>query len=142
MAAIHPYLSFSGNCEEAMNFYRSVFGGEFQSLMRFKDLPSEKPLPEKTGQQVAHVSLPVGEGTYLMASDSPEGFGPPFKAGNNFAVLIYPKSKEEADRLFSGLSAGGQVTMPLDNAPWGAYFGMFTDKFGINWMVNLDMKQG
>lgn len=142
MTAIQPYLAFSGNCEEAMNFYKSVFGGEFQSLVRFKDMPSGDPMPGNIGEKIMHVSLPIGEGTTLMASDSPEGFGPPLTTGNNFSLSIHPGNKAEADRLFNGLSAGGKVTQPMMDAPWGAYFGMFTDKFGINWMVNADTKQG
>ena len=96
------------------------------------------PGTEAVSEQIAHISLPIGNGTILMGSDAPEGFGPPLIVGNNFSVSIDAGSKEEADKLFTALSAGGQVTMPMDNAPWGAYFGMFTDKFSINWMVSFD----
>ncbi len=140
MASINPYLNFKDNTEEAFNFYKSVFGGEFQMVMKFKDMdmPSEQPMSESAGNKIAHISLPMGKGTMLMGSDTPEGFGPPHKVGNNFSVSISAESKEEADKLFNNLSAGGQITMPIDNAPWGSYFGMLTDKFDINWMVSFD----
>lgn len=138
MATINPYLNFSGTCEAAFNFYKAAFGTEFNMLMRFKDMPA--PGTEAVSEQIAHVSLPIGGGTILMGSDAPEGFGPPHIVGNNFSVSITADTREEADHLFNALSAGGQVTMPMDNAPWGAYFGMFTDKFGINWMVSFDAR--
>ena len=138
MPAINPYLTFDGNCEEAFNFYRSVFGGEFPYLGRFKDMPSEKPLPDGVGEKIMHVSLPIGKGTILMGSDSSAEFGHATVMGNNFSISINADSKEESDNLFNKLSAGGQVTMPMNQTFWGAYFGMFTDKFGIQWMVNFD----
>ena len=140
MATINPYLNFSGNCEEAFNFYKSVFGGEFLMIMRFKDIPAEYQMAESEGQKIMHVSLPIGQDTILMGSDRPAAMGPT-TSGNNFYISINPASEEEATRLFKGLSAGGQVTMPLEKAFWGAYFGMFTDKFGIQWMVNYDYNQ-
>jgi PhnB protein len=139
MPAINPYLTFSGNCEEVFNFYKAGFGNDFQSMIRFKDMPIEgHPMPEGAGDKIMHVSLPIGEGTILMGSDSPEGFGPPITPGNNFSISINVDSESEANKIFSALSAGGKVNMPLGKAPWGAYFGMFTDKFGVNWMVNHD----
>ena len=140
MAAVQCYLNFSGNCEEVFNFYKSVFGGEFQYLGRFSEMPAETPMPEEEGRKIMHVSLPIGNGTTLMGSDRPASMGA-VTEGNNFAVSISTDSEEEADRLFNGLSAGGQVTMPLQKTFWGAYFGMFTDKFGIQWMVNYDYNQ-
>ena len=141
MPAINPYLTFKNNCEEAFGFYRSVFGGEFQGpgVARMGDMDcGDQPMPEEAKNLVMHVALPIGEGTILMGSDAPEGFGPPLNVGNNISVAIKTDSVEESDRLFNGLSAGGNVTMPMSDAPWGAYFGMFTDKFGINWMINHD----
>lgn len=140
MASINPYLTFNGNCEEAFNFYKSVFGGEFPYIGRFKDMPSDKPVDEDEGNRIMHVSLPIGQGTLLMGSDTSKQMGN-VTAGNNFAISINADSKEEADRLFNGLSAGGTVTMPMNDTFWGAYFGMFTDKFGINWMVNHDRNE-
>jgi PhnB protein len=138
MASINPYLNFKDNTEEAFKFYKNVFGGEFQTIMRFKDMPSEQPMSEDTGNKIMHVALPIGKGTILMGSDAPEGFGPPLTVGNNFSIAISTDSKEEADRIYKNLSAGGQLTMPMDNAPWGSYFGMLTDKFRVNWMVSFD----
>ena len=141
MAAINPYLTFAGNCEEAFNFYKSVFGGEFAFIGRFKDMPSDTPMPEEEGNKVMHVALPISKETVLMGSDSSDAFGQVTVMGNNFSISINTESEEEATQLFNGLSEGGKVTMPLDKTFWGAYFGMFTDKFGIHWMVNYDYKQ-
>lgn len=140
MTSVNPYLSFTDNCEEAFNFYRSVFGGEFDMVMRFKDVPAEYQSAEDDGNKIMHMSLPIGHGTMLMGSDTPAGMGP-LTTGNNFAVTINAESEAEASRLFKGLSAGGQVTMPLEKQFWGDYFGMFTDKFGIQWMVSYAYNQ-
>jgi len=137
MAEISTYLTFVDNCEEAFNFYKSVFGGDFQTVMRFGDSPAEYQGAASEKKKIMHVSLPIGEKTILLGSDTPDSMGPVNK-GNNVSIAIHPNSKEEADKLFNGLSAGGQVTMPLGDTFWGAYFGMFTDKFGIHWMVNFD----
>jgi PhnB protein len=136
MATINPYLSFNGNCEEAFNFYQSVFGGEFESFQRFKEAPSEGQPPGE-GEKIIHVSLPIGHGTTLMGNDRPAAMGKVTK-GDNFSISIQTESDEETDRLFNGLSAGGQVSLPLQQAFWGARFGMLTDKFGIQWMVNQE----
>ena len=141
MPVINPYLCFNGNTEEAFEFYKSVFGGEFTVKVRFSEMPSEKPMPASAANQLAHVSLPIGKGNLLMGSDAPEGFGPPLTIGNNFSVSVSTDSEAEADKLFNGLSSGGKITMPIGKAPWGAYFGMFTDKFGISWMVSYDHNQ-
>lgn len=140
MATINPYLNFNGNCDEAFNFYKSVFGGEFLDLQRFKDVPAEAQLPADEGEWVINVSLPIGNGTVLMGSDSPSSMGKVIN-GNNYHISIQTDSQAETDRLFNGLSAGGQVTMPLQETFWGARFGMFVDKFGIQWMVNQDISQ-
>ena len=141
MATINPYLTFNGNCEAAFTFYKSVFGGEFPYLGRFKDMPPAEgcdPLPAEEGEKIMHVSLPISAETILMGSDSSEAFGQATIVGNNFSISINTDSTAEADKLFEGLSAGGIVTMPMNKTFWGAYFGMFTDKFGINWMINHD----
>ncbi|MET0759263.1 MAG: VOC family protein [Flavobacterium sp.] len=141
MAKVNPYLTFKGNCEEAFNFYKSVFGGEFPYIGRFKEMPpmeGSKEISAEDGEKIMHVSLPISSETMLMGSDSSEAFGQVTTVGNNFSISIDAASKEEADKLFNGLSAGGKVTMPLSKTFWGAYFGMFTDKFEINWMVNYD----
>ncbi|MFU8842402.1 MAG: VOC family protein [Bacteroidales bacterium] len=142
MATINTYLTFNGNCEEAFNFYKSIFGGEFSYFGRFGDIPpgEEMTVPDHEKNLVMHVSLPISKETALMGSDSTADSGP-VRFGNNFSVSIDAASKEEADRFFIGLSKGGTVIMPMQNTFWGAYFGMFTDQFGINWMVNFDMRQ-
>jgi len=141
MATVNIYLTFNGNCEEVFTFYKSVFGGEFPYVGHFKEMPpmeGSKPLSEEEGNRIMHMSLPISKETSLMGSDCLDGFGPPTVAGNNFSVSISAGSQEEADRLFNGLSAGGMVTMPLSKTFWSAYFGMFVDKFGIQWMVGVD----
>lgn len=138
MAAVNPYLMFNGTCEEAFLFYKSVFGGEFPYIGKFKDAPAEEGevLSEEALNRIMHVSLPIGN-TILMGSDSHPRYGD-VGFGDNFSISINTESTEEADRIFNGLSAGGKVEMPLQKTFWGAYFGMFKDKFGINWMVNFD----
>lgn len=145
MKAVNPYLNFSDNCEGAFNFYKSVFGGEFVTVMRFKDVPSEvldesHQLPENEGEKIMHMALPLGQGTILMGSDTPAAMGP-VTTGTNVSISISTDSEAEADELFNGLSAGGAVTMPLDKTFWGAYFGMLTDKYGVRWMVSYDYNQ-
>lgn len=138
MAALNPYLNFNGNTEEAFNFYRSVFGGEFATVMRHGDVPSDVPQPGPINpNQIMHIALPIGNGTILMGSDRPEVFGPGTR-GDNFYISITAGSEDEARKLFNGLADGGNVTMPLEHTFWGAYFGMLADKFGIQWMVNYD----
>ena len=141
MATINPYLNFPGTTEEAFNFYKSVFGGEFTVLQRFKDTPQADQVPANEQDKIMHVSLPIGSGNVLMASDNLESMGRPQTAGNNFSISVNADSEAEADKLFNGLAAGGKVTMPLQKTFWGAYFGMLTDKFGIQWMVNYDFNQ-
>lgn len=145
MATVNPYLNFGGNCEEAFDFYKSVFGGEFLTIMRFNEMPAEEldeshQMAESEGEKIMHVSLPIGQGSILMGSDTPEAMGP-VTMGHNFSISIDTDSHEEATRLFEGLSAGGQVTMPLDKVFWGGYFGMLTDKYGVQWMISYDDSQ-
>ena len=139
MTTINVYLTFDGNCEEAFNFYQSVFGGEFSYVGRFNEMPSQEgvpPLPEEHLERIMHMSLPISKETILMGSDTGGEWAGNFKEGNNFSVSINTDQKAEAERLFKGLSDGGEVTMPLGDTFWGDYFGSFTDKFGINWMVS------
>jgi PhnB protein len=140
MARINPHINFNGNAEEAFTFYKSVFGGEFATIMRFKDLASEAfPVPEKEANKIMHIALPIGP-SVLMANDVPEMMGPTNENENRSKIVISAESKEEADHLFNGLSAGGQIEMPITDSPWGSYFGMFRDKYGIEWMVDYDPK--
>jgi PhnB protein len=138
MAHINPHINFNGNAEEAFHFYKSVFGGEFEMLMRFKDLASpEYPVAENEENKIMHIALPIGN-SMLMANDVPESMGRTNENENRSKISISAESKDEADKLFSGLSAGGQIEFPMGGSPWGSYFGCFRDKYGIEWMVNFD----
>lgn len=140
MALINPHINFNGNAEEAFTFYRSVFGGEFSTIMRFKDLAStEFPIPEHEANKIMHIALPIGK-SMLMANDVPEHMGRTNENENRSKIVITAESRNEADKLFNGLSAGGQVEMPIGDSPWGTYFGMFRDKYGIEWMVDFNPK--
>ncbi|GAB4414054.1 MAG: VOC family protein [Anaerolineae bacterium] len=140
MTTLNPYLNFDGNCEEAFNFYKSVFGGEFATVMRYTEMPAEFQMPESEAQKIMHMALPIGQSSILMGSDTPASMGPT-PIGGNVSISISAASEAEATRLFNGLSAGGQVTMPLDKAFWGDYFGMLTDKFGVQWLVSYSYNQ-
>lgn len=142
MASYHPYLNFPGNAEEAFNFYRSVFGGEFATVMRFTDMGGcdEMPIPDSDKNKIAHIALPLDNGTMLMASDCLESMGQKVNVGNNTYTCIVPDSREDADRFFAGLSVDGKVEMPMADMPWGSYWGCFSDKFGIQWMISYDNK--
>ncbi|MGV3504777.1 MAG: VOC family protein [Adhaeribacter sp.] len=140
MASLNPYLNFNGNTEEAFNFYKSVFGGEFLTLQRFKDTPGGDQVAEADRDKIMHVALPIGQ-NILMATDALESMGQHLKAGNNYSLSLDAASEAEANQLFQALSAGGKVDMPLEKTFWGAYFGMLTDRFGIQWMVNYDYNQ-
>ncbi|MBF9255717.1 VOC family protein [Pontibacter sp. 172403-2] len=140
MATLNPYLNFKGTTEEAFNFYKSVFGGEFIALQRFKDTPEAARVPAEEQDKIMHISLPIGQGNILMGTDALESMGHTLTVGNNFSLSVSAESKAEADKLFQGLAAGGQVTMPLQDTFWGDYFGMITDKFGIHWMVSSAQK--
>lgn len=138
MATINPYINFNGNAEEAFTFYKSVFGGEFERIVRFKDLPSEGiHISENEGDKIMHIALPIGM-SILMGNDVPESMGRTNEHENRSKISISADSKEEADRIFNGLSAGGEVEMPIADSPWGTYFAMFRDKYGIEWMVEFD----
>lgn len=136
MPSINPYLNFAGNTEDAFNFYKSVFGGEFVMLQRFSDTPQGEQVPPTVRDKIMHVSLPIGKNNILMGTDACEEMGFNLKQGNNFYICLSPDSREEAEKLFNGLSEGGKVNMPLEDMFWGAYYGDLTDKFGIKWMVN------
>lgn len=136
MTTTSPYLNFNGNTEEAFNFYKSVFGGEFVAVMRFKDNPECGQIPEADKERIMHIALPIGNGTVLMATDALESMGQKLTFGNNFYIALSPENKQEAERLFNGLSAGGKIEMPLQDMFWGAYYGSFADKYGVRWMVN------
>jgi PhnB protein len=137
MALINPHINFNGNAEEAFNFYKSVFGGEFSTIVRLKDLSSpEFPVAENDADKIMHIALPIGKNS-LMGNDVPESMGRVNENENRSKIMISAESREEADRLFNGLSAGGTVEVPMDDSPWGSYFGMFRDKFGIEWMVDF-----
>ncbi len=138
MATINPHINFNGDAEEAFTFYKSVFGGEFAKVIRFKDLAvSGMPIAEKEKNKIMHIALPIGKGSVLMANDVPEFMGRTNENENRSKIVISAESKEEADKLFNGLSAGGNIEMPMENSPWGSYFGMFRDKYGIEWMVDF-----
>ncbi len=141
MATINPYLTFNGNCEEAFTFYKSVFGGEFPYIGRYKEMPPMEgidSISEEDGEKLMHISLPIGNGSVLMGCDSSDAFGNATIIGNNFSISIGADTKEQADQLFNGLSAGGKITMPMNTTFWGSYFGMLTDKFDIKWLVSFD----
>ena len=137
MKSINPYLNFPGNTEEAFNFYKKIFGGEFAGgIFRFKDAPDSDKLSKSDQQKVMHVGLPMGASNILMATDALESMGFNVTFGNNFYIIIEADSKEEADKLFKGLSDGGKVEMSLQDQFWGAYYGSLADKFGVKWMIN------
>ena len=136
MTKLNTYLNFAGNAEEAFNFYKSVFGGEFMAVVRFKDMPMEGvTIPKEDENKIMHIGLPIGNDV-LMASDTLESLGQKLTQGNNVYLSVHPESKEEADRIFNALSAGGTIEMPIADQPWGDYYGSFKDKFGVQWMVN------
>lgn len=138
MAQINPYINFNGKTEEAFNFYKSVFGGEFARIVRYKEFENpEFPVSEKEANKVMHIALPIGNNV-LMGNDVPEIMGQVNEMENRSKISISAESKEEADRIFNGLSAGGTIEMPIADSPWGSYFGMFRDKYGIEWMVDFD----
>jgi len=141
MTKMNPYLNFDGKSEEAFNFYKSVFGGDFIGIHKMGDAPGTENLSEDEKNRVMHIALPLNEYTTLMASDIIPSAGHVLKMGNNIHLSLHPDSREEADRLFKGLSAGGEIEMPMQDTFWGAYFGNFKDKYGINWMINVDMNQ-
>ena len=143
MTKLQPYLNFDGKAEEAFEFYKSVFGGEFSSLVRFKDMPMEGvEIPAEEQDRVLHISLPIGDDSLLMASDTLRSLGQELVVGNNAYVSVHPESREEADRIFDGLSDGAAVEMPMGDQAWGDYYGALKDRFGIQWMVNHSPPRG
>lgn len=140
MAIINPYINFNGNAEEAFTFYKSVFGGEFSSLVRFKDLQSpEFSVSEEDAHKIMRITLPIG-GNILIANDVPTALGPVSENENRSKISVNAATKEEAEQLFNGLSEGGVVEMPMSESPWGTYFAMFRDKYGIEWTVEFDSR--
>jgi len=138
MAQINPHINFNGNAEEAFTFYKSVFGGEFAKIIRFKNLAGpEFPVAEKEENKIMHIALPIGN-TMLMANDVPEFMGKTNENENRSKIVIIAESKEEADKLFNGLSVGGQIEGPIGDSPWGSYSGCFRDKYGIEWIVEFN----
>ena len=135
---INPWINFNGNAEEAFNFYKSVFGAEFFKIVRFKDIATEEfPVAEKEEDKIMYIALPIGGGNMLIANDVPEVLGKVNERENRSKISISADSKEEAEQLFNGLSAGGEVEGPMGDGPWGSYAGMFRDKFGIEWIVEF-----
>lgn len=143
MASINPYIHFNGNAEEAFTFYKSVFGGEFARVARYKEFASpEHPISEKEQNNIMHVALPIGKNSILMGSDTPEFMGRQNENENRSKISVIAESKEEADKIFNGLAAGGTVEMPIGDSPWGSYFGMLRDKYGIEWMIDFSKNNG
>lgn len=140
MTTINPYLNFPGNTEEAFNFYKSVFGGEFAMIQRFGDTPEADKIPVDLKDKIMHIALPIGNGNVLMATDALESMGHKITTGTNFHLSVHAGSKEETDKLFASISTGGTITTPLAEMFWGDYFGMCTDKFGIQWMFSFNEK--
>lgn len=139
MRTINTWINFNGNAEEAFNFYKSVFGGEFTKIIRFKDLASaEFPVPENEANKIMTIVLPLGKHNVLIANDVPEFMGPVNENENRSKISVSAESREEAEKIFNGLSAGGNVEGPMDDSPWGTYAGMFRDKYGIEWIVEFD----
>jgi len=142
MALINPHINFNGNAEEAFTFYKSVLGGEFSKIIRFKDLASpEFPAAEKEENKIMHIALLMGKGNMLMGNDVPEIMGKTNENENRSKIVLRAESKEEADKLFNGLSAGGQIEGPIGDSGWGSYFGCFRDKYGIEWIVDFAQNQ-
>jgi PhnB protein len=140
MASIHPHIHYNGNAEAAFTFYKSVLGGSFSKLMRFKELSTEGfQFPEEELEKIMHIALPIGGGTVLMGSDVPTMLGTVNENENRSKITVRAESKEEADALFNGLSVNGTVEFPMGNSPWGSYFGAFRDQYGVEWMIDYEV---
>ncbi len=139
MASINPYITFNGNAEEAFNFYKSVFGGEFSKIVRFKDLPTEisQHFSDDESEKLMHIALPIGAHNVLIANDAPKFLGTVNENENRSKISVSAESKSEADRIFNALSDDGQIEVPMNDSPWGSYFGMFRDKYGIEWIIEF-----
>ncbi|MBB3054349.1 VOC family protein [Mucilaginibacter gotjawali] len=141
MRTINPWINFNGNAEEAFTFYKSVFGGEFTKIIRFKDLANDEFIvAEAEANKLMYIALPIGKHNVLIANDVPEFMGRVNESENRSKILVSAESKEEADQIFNGLSAGGDIEGPIGDGPWGTYAGMFRDKYGIEWIVEFDPK--
>lgn len=140
MTKVNAYITFNGNCEEAFQLYRSVFGGKYLYIGRYRDVPAadRQIFRPENDNKIMHVSLPVSTETILMGCDNAEANGEEAVIGNNISLSIHTDNQVEADRLFTELSVGGQIKMPMSQTFWGAYFGVLTDRFGINWLINCD----
>lgn len=139
MRAINPWINFNGNAEEAFVFYKSVFGREFAKIIRFKDLSSTGfPVDQKEGNKIMYIALPIGKNNILVANDVPEFMGRVNENENRFKIFVSVESRDEADKIFNGLSTGGKVEGPIGDSPWGTYAGMFRDKYGIEWIIEFD----
>ena len=139
MSKINPWINFNGNAEEAFTFYKSVFGGDFGKIIRFKDLASDEfPIPEDEANKIMRIALAIGKQNVLIANDVPGFLGRVSEEENRSKIAVSAESKEEADKIFNGLSAGGTVEGPIGDGPWGTYGGMFRDKYGIEWIVEFD----
>lgn len=144
MTTVNIYLTFEGNCKQAFDFYKSVFGGDFHYISTFGEMPPQEgmpPISDDMKDKIMHISLPISKETVLMGSDTGGEWSPDFKVGTNFAISISTDSKENADNFFNKLTEDGNVKMPMNQTFWGDYFGMFTDKFGIGWMVSFNEGQ-
>ena len=142
MRAINPWINFNGNAEEAFTFYKSVFGGEFKKIVRFKDLASDEfPIADDDADKIMQIALPIGKNNILVANDVPGFLGRVSENENRSKILVSAESREEADKIFNGLSAGGDIEGPIGDTPWGTYAGMFRDKYGIEWIVEFDRNQ-
>jgi PhnB protein len=141
MISINPYLNFMGNTEKAMNFYKSVFGGEFSNLIRFDTLPGHEKMPKSEQEKLMHIALPMGKRDVIMATDTLESMGQTLTMGNNFYICVNTESEKETDSFFNALAEGGAIEMPVNKTFWGAYCGMCRDKFGIQWMITYDLNQ-
>lgn len=142
MKTVNIYLNFNGNCEEVFKFYKSVLGGEFNYMGRYSEMPAQNDMPKLTEEdknKIMHVGLPISKETMLMGCDNIKEYQAHTKVGNNFSIMLSTGSREEADNMFAGLSAGGKVWSPMKEEFWGDYMGMFTDKYGVNWMVSYTM---
>lgn len=139
MRTINPWINFNGNAEEAFTFYKSVFGGEFAKIVRFRDLASDEfQVPEKEANKIMTIALPLGKHNMLLGNDVPEFMGQVSETENRSKIVVSAESREEADKIFNGLSAGGDVEGPIGDSPWGTYAGMFRDKYGIEWILEFD----
>lgn len=145
MTTVNIYLTFNGTCEEAFNYYRSVFGGDFLFVGRHGEMPIQEGIPavlEHEKNKIMHITLPISKETMLMGNDQLASFGPPVIPGSNFTISVTTASKQQADTLFTKLAEGGKITMPLQETFWGSYYGNVTDKFGIRWKMSVDLRDG